>query len=228
MNDVRGEKLAKLSWEDPNTGALQKFILVEGMEITLGRSEDNDISIPDRRVSRRHASVTYAYGLFLVADLQSANGVFVNEQKINEPFPLLDGDIIRLYVPTLTYSALSASDLADESLADVSTGHSFATTQPVLLVTSGDQKGTEIALYKEVLTFGRATSNATWDIRLRDHAVSRPHAKIELIDRKWYLTDLGSVNGTLINGAPVLMPTILSNGDVIVMGETNLVFQLNS
>jgi pSer/pThr/pTyr-binding forkhead associated (FHA) protein len=96
---------------------------------------------------------------------------------------------------------------------------------PVLEVTAGAEQGTEIAIDSPVVTFGRATNNATWDIKLRDQAVSRPHARLELVEGVWYLTDLGSVNGTFVNGHPVHQSIVMQEGMVIIMGETQMVFR---
>lgn len=221
-----GEKLAKLLWEDPITGNPRDYVLMEGVAVTVGRSDDNDICIPDRRVSRRHATIYYKHGVFLLDDMGSSNGVFVNEQRVLEPYPLIHGDVIRLYIPTIAFSALDAQEIA--SAVHVSQTMEYGEDQPVLLITAGAQQGTEISIYKNILTFGRATSNATWDITLRDHAVSRPHAKVEMVDGQWYVTDLGSVNGTLVNGIAISQPNLLKNGDVIVMGETHLLFRTKS
>jgi adenylate cyclase len=60
-----------------------------------------------------------------------------------------------------------------------------------------------------------------------DGAVSRQHAMIRLQgEQEYYLIDLGSANGTLLNDKLVICPTLLRNGDLIKTGETILRFEL--
>lgn len=80
--------MAKLTWIDPATDAICTHILMEGATATLGRSSENDIAILDKHVSRRHAVIRYSDGVFTIADLGSANGTFVNDKQVIEPFPL--------------------------------------------------------------------------------------------------------------------------------------------
>lgn len=221
------EGIAKISWDDPVNGQLREFVLTEGATVQIGRNPDNDVSIPERHVSRHHAVISYRHGLFLISDLGSANGVFVNDQKINDPFPLAHGDVIRLFVPTMRYSAVVT---AEEEENAIKTGTIIRPRlgggRPILQITSGAQEGLEIPIMKEEISFGRATSSANWDIILQDQAVSRPHARMELKDDEWYLTDLNSANGTLVNGNPIREPKVLQDGSVIVMGETTMLFRL--
>ncbi len=64
--------------------------------VLLGRAKDADIRIDDRSVSRRHARIGEAGGLFFVEDLGSANGTFVNGRRVSDRFFLSDGDILQL------------------------------------------------------------------------------------------------------------------------------------
>lgn len=63
--------------------------------MNVGRSEDNQIVISHPTVSRRHAWVREEEGSWLVFDIGSANGTFVNDQRVTEPYPLSHGDVVR-------------------------------------------------------------------------------------------------------------------------------------
>jgi pSer/pThr/pTyr-binding forkhead associated (FHA) protein/subtilisin family serine protease len=63
--------------------------------VTLGRSSDNDIHLSDSLVSRKHARIELQGGLFTIIDLDSANGTFVNGQRIRQ-HGLRSGDEIRV------------------------------------------------------------------------------------------------------------------------------------
>jgi hypothetical protein len=64
--------------------------------IALGRRDDNDVVINDPQISRRHASLTWEEGTFVLRDLGSANGTFLNAVGITEPHVLREGDAIGL------------------------------------------------------------------------------------------------------------------------------------
>jgi len=64
--------------------------------IALGRRDDNDVVIDDPQVSRRHASLSWEEGTFVLRDLGSANGTFLNATRITEPRALREGDAIGL------------------------------------------------------------------------------------------------------------------------------------
>lgn len=217
--------LAKISWNDPQTGELRELTLVEGATATIGRLESNDICIKEQHVSRQHARIEYQDGLFMVSDLGSANGVFVNDQRVSEPFPLVAGDEIRLYVPLLVFSALDNSQrrkLPTERVGEVVNGE---VTGDRLVINNGPQEGSAIPLLLDVITIGRATNKADWEIALQDGSVSRPHARLEHIDENWVLYDLGSANGTLINGSPINEKgRVLHDGDSIMFGSTSATF----
>ena len=219
--------LAKITWRDPVNGKVSEFILTEGATASIGRLETNDISIKEQHVSRQHAVINYRDGIFMITDLGSANGVFVNGTRIAEPFPLAHGDEIRLYVPMLRFDAIvseeeqrHASEHGTIITAITNTG------KGKLIITNGPQEGNSIPLLLENITIGRATSKADWEICLQDPSVSRPHARLELVEQNWVIFDMGSANGTLVNGTPVSEKgRPLRDGDVLTIGSTVTLFR---
>jgi len=63
---------------------------------TLGRGRRNSIVFQDAKVSRRHAEIRLQDGDFVLQDLNSRNGTFVNDQQISTPVSLEPGDQIRV------------------------------------------------------------------------------------------------------------------------------------
>lgn len=225
MTDAEAQ-LAKLQWEDPQSEQRREFVLMEGATATIGRSSNNDIQIAEQHVSRQHAVIAYRDGVFMISDLGSSNGTFVNDTRVEEPFPLFAGDRIRLYVPEIMFVGID--DFEDDG--EVEGRKIITATSPVgqgsLIVTNGPQEGQTIPLLLNQITIGRATNTATWEVLLQDPSVSRPHARLEKRDNLWYITDLESSNGTRVNHKAVSGEAVrLSDGDTLELGSSVLLFR---
>jgi pSer/pThr/pTyr-binding forkhead associated (FHA) protein len=73
----------------------QRFSLTQPT-ITIGREVGNDVVVSDPQISRRHASLTWDGSRFIIQDLGSVNGTFVNRERISGPHTLKDGDLLGL------------------------------------------------------------------------------------------------------------------------------------
>lgn len=119
-----------------------------------------------------------------------------------------------LYRDLQAASTLSAGSLAPRGylrvvgVADNETGHpALDTSFPLLPVTS----------------IGRHSSNT---IVLNDGFISSRHAVLAQRETGWWLEDLGSRNGTLLNGLPLTDGAVVSAGDVITVGGIELRIEL--
>ncbi|MGQ9598305.1 MAG: FHA domain-containing protein [Anaerolineae bacterium] len=70
--------------------------LLDRPELTIGRDEQCDLVISERQVSRLHARISVQGDRYLLIDLGSKNGTFVNGQPVTEPHALQDGDEIQI------------------------------------------------------------------------------------------------------------------------------------
>src|SRR5258708_29499249 len=91
-----------------------------------------------------------------------------------------------------------------------------------LRVSSGAQKGKDIQASGERLVIG---THRSADLVLADNTMSRFHCEIVIEDGRALLRDLGSLNGTVVDGVSVLAAH-LSDRAQITVGETQLVFEL--
>ncbi len=85
-----------------------------------------------------------------------------------------------------------------------------------LIVRTGPNPGVVIDLTKEVSMMGRDVTN---DVVLGDAEVSRQHARITRTPAGYVLEDLGSTNGTFVNGDRLAAPRVLNAGDLLGLGE---------
>jgi len=98
---------------------------------------------------------------------------------------------------------------------------------PMLKATLAMADGSRIALRPGVISVGRSAEST---IPLNDTNVSRRHAELRLrgegADAVWVLVDLGSTNGTLINGVKVNGEQVLRKNDAIVFGATKARYEV--
>ena len=67
---------------------------LEGDQIDIGRDSTNEIVINDAEISRRHARLTFQGGKYVLEDLGSTNGTFVNGQRLAGPRVLKAGEVV--------------------------------------------------------------------------------------------------------------------------------------
>jgi FHA domain/zinc-ribbon domain len=83
-------------------GRAGEFFDLAGERILVGRSPDCDIFLDDVTVSRKHAELTQQGGAWMIEDLGSLNGTFVNRRRV-ESGTLEDGDELQIGKYRLTY-----------------------------------------------------------------------------------------------------------------------------
>ncbi len=175
-------------------------IPIEG-DVVIGRAPEVTLTIDDGEVSRRHARIYRDAGGFKVEDLGSRNGTDLNDQRIAAPAGLRNGDRINVAGVALEFVEGPAPQGSSSSAGMASKAVPVVRTERVKL--GGSQ-----------LTIGRDETN---DLVLDDPGVSRNHAVVMRDGAGALLADLGSMNGTRLNGVGVTK-TQLSAGDQIGIG----------
>jgi len=81
---------------------------LEGDQVIIGRDSTSGVAINDAEVSRKHARLMFQGGKYVIEDLGSTNGTFVNGQRLAGPVVLKGGDVVSLGEQiVLMYDALS-------------------------------------------------------------------------------------------------------------------------
>src|SRR5512143_1516171 len=75
-------------------GGEQKRLEFDKPEVTIGRVQGNDIILPKGNVSKRHSRIVLKDGKFIIVDLKSTNGTYVNGRKITSPLVIKNTDKI--------------------------------------------------------------------------------------------------------------------------------------
>lgn len=172
--------------------------------LIIGRDPASVVAINSATVSRQHASLRWDGSTYLLGDMESTNGTFVNGQPIRKAYSLRDGDIVGLgHTVQLSYNVLQPGRTNDPSVQP-------SAKSPTITI-SFDQRSK--------ITIGRSTNN---DVRLDSPMVSRNHAQIEIVGGRYCLRDLDSLNGTFVNDERIEGSVRLKPTDVIRIGGTKL------
>lgn len=92
-----------------------------------------------------------------------------------------------------------------------------------LSIQNGPMAGHTYRFHQDVTTVGRTNGN---DFVIAGRTVSRRHARLWFAEGLWYLEDLQSANGTLLNNTRIYQPVVLNDGDVINFGDEVVVFNI--
>lgn len=185
-------------------------------QVTLGRGSKNDIVIHDNDVSREHLRLVRVEDGFELHDSKSSNGTFVNGQPVDDVWLLQSQCIIELGdAITIEYRPGEPQEDLDEIAANSVSSHQ---SNPFLIVTTTSQADPSVYPLDEVaITIGRAMTNA---IVIFEPEMSREHLKLTLTGIGYTVEDMGSTNGTLLNGEILQDPVLLQDADVIQIGTT--------
>jgi pSer/pThr/pTyr-binding forkhead associated (FHA) protein len=215
-------------------------------DYTIGRKEGNTIRLTERNVSREHAKIHKANGAppsspvasspdspFLLEDMNSYNGVYVNGLRVATPQKLQHGDLIQIgdYRIVLQDEALSDAEVSNNATTQdmkstVPTGHvnrsSLLLERPNRFVMlAGPTPGAEYPLDPERTTIGRAEDCT---ISVNHNSVSRLHCEVHLLgEGRYEVVDKGSSNGVRVNGSD-LRRSIVEPGDIIELGDVRFRF----
>jgi pSer/pThr/pTyr-binding forkhead associated (FHA) protein len=204
-------------------------------ELILGRDPAADILIGNPDVSRRHARLVRKDEGYQLEDLGSSNGTFVNGTQISSPVLLKNGDEVRLgpgamfiYLQPRVEQATTTSAPVDqpptragqpqaesETRAGVPPGQRPPAPRLTLVIRGGEPR--IYPLTQKEITFGRVTENA---IVVESPDISRRHARLVQAEGGYRLEDLGSSNGTFVNGERISAPRLLRSGDQVRLGQS--------
>ncbi len=122
--------------QDPTTQ--QVFPLTEGV-ITIGREAYNDVILIDPEASRKHAQISFQAGRYVVEDLGSTNGTYVNGRQIVSPTTLNRGDVIEVGEMARILFQGPGSDIAETVMRAPSSSRDATISMPDDLATFSEK-----------------------------------------------------------------------------------------
>jgi ABC-type multidrug transport system ATPase subunit/pSer/pThr/pTyr-binding forkhead associated (FHA) protein len=164
--------------------------------VTIGRSLDATFQIEDASISRIHASLAFdeTQNAWIFTDQKSANGCFVKGVRVNS---ILVSGPVDIHLGDNPLSVVISLDISKEEPKQVAEGSVLAATDVVI------------------------GKSADANFVVADVLASRRHARLISLENSLILEDLGSTNGTYLNGK-LIRTAPVREGDVITIGNTDL------
>jgi pSer/pThr/pTyr-binding forkhead associated (FHA) protein len=242
LEDIEMAKLS-LMFEEK----IVKEVPVGSRAVSIGRSPDNDLPVDNLAVSNYHARVYFEAGKLVVEDLDSLNGTFLNDMRV-ERATLRDGDSIwvgkhhikvdashdnavpvdygrKTNAPRINETMVLDTKVRREMLqqaAAMGERTQFAAGRlkvPTLIVLAGKTDQKEYALTNKLTVIGKS-SLAT--VRLKGWFKPAMAAQINQRDDGYYIGPGDKLPN--VNGAPITGPVRLNDGDLIEICGVRLNF----
>jgi pSer/pThr/pTyr-binding forkhead associated (FHA) protein len=211
--------------------------------LSFGRDAASDVVVSGNEVSRNHAEIRSEADGYLLLDL-SVNGTYVNGERMGKTHTLARADVIRIgndefrfyadaAAPDTSVPPPAAPPGAAQRLSDTMHGipeEPEHKTPPApeapplasLLFRSGEFKGQRHPIRVPVVNIGRGDYN---DLVIGDASVSTMHAKLQRREAIWILSDLGSTNGTFVEGEKLSGEVALTPGTTLRFGDVIALFE---
>jgi pSer/pThr/pTyr-binding forkhead associated (FHA) protein len=182
------------------------FAIADGVRI--GAGSEAEIRIRADGVSRVHAQLSVKDEEYWLEDLASTNGTFLGGLRISrDTIHHLDVVTLGRAVDLIFVCRPDLAALADPEPRRVEAAH--------LEFIDGEVAGETVNLVPGETTIGRASSCT---VIVSSRAVSKIHARVERTREAIVIQDVGSANGTFVNGNRIAEPVLLAEGDIVSLG----------
>ena len=223
--------------------ALGDYPLQKGYSLTVGRQRNNDIIIDNLAVSSHHAKIDSVGDGFVLIDLQSKNGSFVNEQQVSSHW-LKQGDIINIGKHSLVFCYSEDEEVPDDEADEIEKTMVMDTSQYRSMVNKNKPKEVrppvsasrietigilsfldggsgKYKCRKSITKIGRHPDS---DVVVKGFMVGRTSATISRRPDGFYLSYVSGLSRPKVNEKKVKRETILNDLDIIEIGTTKLQF----
>lgn len=213
--------------------SLKKTVDISGTTVSLGRAAHNQIQIDNKGVSLVHAVLTKVNNNWFIEDLNSTNGTFLNNIKVEGRQAIKFGDTISIckhQLKFVNHGSQSATENTNTEVEDadrtiVLQGHQPTSAGPKLhncqLLVRGESRNIQkILLNRSSYTIGKSNDN---DLRVGGWFTPAMVAEISRLGDSYYLTPLAN-RLIKINGRKPLSRVKLTNDDNIIIKKLHLKF----
>lgn len=178
---------------------------------TIGKGSANDIVLDEEGVNAFHADLKVDGEMVTLTDVGTQTGTSLNGTKLTGPAMLRAGDLISIQGIELEVVEVESAVPEGKTLVLSGTAlFEMGLSGWAIVADTGPEKGQVIAI-KEKTSVGRALD---CDISILEPGLSRQHAELDIVDDELIIRDLGSSNGTYLNGKKV-SHSVCREGDVL-------------
>ncbi len=168
----------------------QESVWLVDDEFSIGSDAENSLVIKTGDVHGKHAEILQTTsGQLFIKDLGSPSGTYLNGNRVNADTEINAGDVLKLGEVEL--------EVIDPKMAVASPPTVARAAVEWKVIATASWMNGQIFEVKNTMTIGRDSS---CDISIPVEHLSRKHAELTLQDGKLFVTDLGSSNGTFVNG----------------------------
>ena len=238
----------KIVLAEENAGSQTRELTFQQETVRVGRDARECQIVFDNQnfpmVSRRHAELKWHNGQWMLHDLNSSYGTFINGQKVMQPQPVFVGSRLQFGTNGPVSVVVQLDTVASGAPVNIPQNNfpASANAPPVFsragqdlppqgltaqIEFVGDSAGAPYKITKDKIVFGR-DSSADIVLDAADVMVSRIHAEMLRQGNDFVLTDNKSFNGTLVNGQRISLPTPVYHADEIQLGLNGPVLRFNS
>ena len=223
--------------------SLAEFPLQRGYSLTIGRKKNNDVIIDNLAVSSHHAKIDSVGDSFVLIDLQSKNGSFVNEKQVNSHW-LKPGDTINIGKHSLVFSYDQNETLPEDETDEIDRTMVMDTSQYRSMVNKNKEEAAEPPVntkrkntigiisflkggdgkYKCRKSITKIGKNPDSDIVVKGFMVGRTSATISKRPDGFYLSYVGGMSLPKVNQQKVRREILLNDSDVIEIGACQFQF----
>ena len=227
---------------------IAEFPINKGGTLSVGRLNDNQIVVENLAVSGHHCKIDSVGEGYLLTDLQSKNGTFVNQQRVASHW-LKNGDVVTVGKHTLVFvhegvgaapkptmgdmektmvmdTAMHREMLAKSAKPEVAgaAGSHPAEDEGAAVLTYLSGGDGEVTVTRKLIKVGKADNN---DIVVKGFLVGATAATIAKRPAGYYLSYVGGMSKPKVNGVPVKESVQLKDYDKIEVGSVTLQFNLS-
>lgn len=219
---------------------IKEYHIEKGQALTIGRQDTNDVVIENLGVSGYHAKIDAVDDRFLLTDLQSKNGTFVNEKLVTAHW-LNHGDVIIIGKHTLlfTYAEGESQPVAEDALMEQTMVMETDQYQEMLAKSYPQESSAKVERQVlGVLTFlaggegdlklsrklARIGKDPTCDVVVNGLMVGKTAATISNRPTGYYLSYVGGMAKPKVNGVTIKDLVKLEEFDIIEIGSSKLQF----
>lgn len=224
---------------------IKEYHLKKGDALTIGRKENNDVIIENLAVSGNHAKIDSVGNGFLLTDLQSKNGTFVNEQLVSSHY-LKHEDIITVGKHTFVFAYAEGEPKPEsDSVGDMDKTMVMDTNQHRAMMAKTSAKAKEAGskgpatavlsflsggegdfeLTKKLIKIGKDPS---CDIIVDGFMVAKTAATISVRPNGYYLDYVGGMAKPKVNNKTTKEQVKLEEFDTIEIGSSKMQFILKN